>query len=309
MTASDRVLLIGGSGFIGTHLCSILRQRGYRPVVFDRVAPAQAEVEFHQGDMSSVADLWPALLESVGAVFHLAWTTKPQAANDAPFYDLQSNLMSSVHLLDGIVRLARRPKLLFMSTGGAIYGPCGADLITEDHATFPINAYGVSKLAFEHYLRLYRHLHGLDYVVFRPSNAYGELQDPLGAQGAVAVFLGRIAEEREITVWGDGSVVRDYLYIGDLIGALVAGMERPLGNEGPRVFNIGSGRGTSLLQLIETMERVTGRKARIQFTPGRKADAPRVILNAARALECLGWKSATDLESGLRRTWNWILQR
>jgi len=306
---SDRVLLIGGSGFIGTHLCSILRERGYRPVVFDRVAPAQAEVEFHQGDMSSVADLWPELLESVSTVFHLAWTTKPQAANDAPFYDLQTNVLASVHLLDGIVRLARRPKLLFMSTGGALYGSSREDLIVEDHATFPINAYGVSKLAFEHYLRLYRHLHGLEYVVFRPSNPYGEFQDPLGAQGAVAVFLGRIAEGAEITIWGDGSVVRDFLYVGDLIGALVAGMERPLREAEPRVFNIGSGRGTSLLQLIEMMERVTGRKARIGFTPGRKADAPRVVLNAARALEFLGWKTTTSLEAGMRRTWDWILRR
>lgn len=301
-----RVLVIGGSGFIGTHLCRKLLSQGILPVVYDRVAPSVAGVEYHRGDMSSVADLWPTLLEEVEAVYHLAWTTKPQSANDDPLYDLQSNVVGSLHLLDGIARLKRQPRLIFISTGGAVYGQAGDAPIAEDFPALPLNAYGISKLTFEHYLRLYNRLHGLDYLVFRPGNPYGEGQDPAGAQGAVAVFLGRIVRDEEITIWGDGSVVRDYLHIDDLIAALVAGLSFQPAATGPRIFNVGSGQGVSLNELIRLLEKASGKKARVTYTPSRKADVPAVVLDIARIRQHLGWSPRITLEQGLRRTWEWI---
>jgi UDP-glucose 4-epimerase len=303
---SRNVLIIGGSGFIGTRLCLRLLALGDKPVVFDRVPPSIAGLEYHRGDMASAADLWRPLLEEADAIVHLAWTTKPQSANDDPGYDLESNVMSGVHLLDGLVRMARRPRLIFASTGGAIYGPTTSALIGEDHPTFPVNAYGVSKLVFEHYLRLYQRNHGLDYLVFRPGNPYGEGQDPRGAQGAIAVFLGRMMRTEPISIWGDGEVVRDYFHVDDLVEALLKGLDLECVADTPRVFNLGSGAGLSLNQLLQHLAAVTGIAADVSYVSARSVDAPRIVLDIGRARHWLDWSPTVGLEDGLRRTWNWL---
>ena len=302
---TNRILLTGGSGFIGGHLCAALQRAGHTPVVLDLLKPATPGVEFHRGDVSDLDGRHAALLDDVRAIYHLAWTTKPQSATDAPVADAQSNLIVGLRLLDALARRTNAPRLIFMSSGGAIYGETAAESISEDHPTFPLNAYGVSKLAFEHYLRLYHHIHGLDYLVFRPSNPYGERQDPNGSQGAVAVFLGHIARGDAITIWGDGSVIRDYLYVGDLADALVCALGYMPG-AGPRVFNVGSGRGVSLRELIKAIEHLTGRSSRVTFTEGRKTDAPRVVLDVTRMAHTMGWKPATSLDAGIARTWKWV---
>ena len=302
-----KVLVVGGSGFIGSHLCRKLLAENYLPVVFDRVAPSVQGIEYHRGDMSTIADLWPSLLEDVVAVYHLAWTTKPQSANNDPLFDLQSNVAAGIHLLDGLAHLSHQPRFIFVSTGGAVYGQTGSVPVPEDHPTNPLNAYGISKLTLEHYLRLYHHLHGLDYLVFRPGNPYGEGQDPAGAQGAVAVFLGKILRGEAITIWGDGEVVRDYLHIDDLVSALVAGLAYHPTATSPRVFNVGSGRGVSLNQLVGLLEQASGRHAEVAYTPARKADVPQIVLDISRILEHLGWSPRIPMEQGLRRTWDWIV--
>jgi len=301
-----KVLVVGGSGFIGSHLCRRLLAENYLPVVFDRVPSLVEGVECHCGDMSGIADLWPSLLEGVEAVYHLAWTTKPQSANNDPLFDLQSNVAAGIHMLDGIARLKHPPRFIFVSTGGAVYGQTGNQPIPEDFPANPINAYGISKLTLEHYLRLYHRLHGLDYLVFRPGNPYGEGQDPAGAQGSVAVFMGKIFRGEPITIWGDGEVVRDYLYIDDLVSALMAGLTyRPL-SEDPRIFNIGSGRGVSLNELVKMLEQIAGRTTQVTYTPARKADVPQIVLDIGRIHIHLGWVPKITMEQGLKRTWDWI---
>lgn len=301
-----RVLVIGGSGFIGSHLCRRLLAEGRLPVVFDRVPPSVGGVEYHRGDMSGVADLWPSLLENMEAVYHLAWTTKPQSANNDPLFDLQSNVAGGVHLLDGMARLSHRPRLIFVSTGGTVYGQTGSTPVREDHPANPINAYGISKLTLELYLRLYHRLHELDYLAFRPGNPYGEGQDPAGAQGAVAVFLGKILRGEPITIWGNGEVVRDYLHIDDLISALVAGLDYRPAPDSPRTFNVGSGMGISLNQLIVLLERASGRRAEVTRAPARKTDVPQIVLDISLIRKHLGWSPIVSMEEGLKRTWNWI---
>lgn len=304
-----KVLVLGGSGFIGRQLCLGLLRAGHQPIVFDRVSPDLPGVEFHPGDMVSIGDLWRPLLEEVDTVFHLAWSTKPQSANDSPYYDLQSNVLAGVHFLDCLVQLEQRPRLIFASTGGAVYGLPEYLPMDESHPLKPLNAYGIGKLAFERYLELYRRLHGLDYLVFRPGNPYGEGQDPAGAQGAVAVFMGRMLAGQPIVLWGDGEVVRDYLYVGDLVDALLDGMAYFPPESGMRTFNVGSGAGLSLNNLLQTLEQVTGCRPEVEYKPARKADAPAVVLDISNIRQCLGWQPKTALSDGLLRTWQWLQTR
>lgn len=306
MRTQKRVLIIGGSGFIGAHLCTRLLRDGYTPIIFDRVPPSTPGVEYHRGDMASIADLWPSLLEGVQTVFHLAWTTKPQSANDAPLFDLQSNVVAGVHMLEGVARLKHRPRIVFVSTGGAVYGSAADRLVAEDFPTNPINAYGLSKLTLEHYLRLYHRLHEVDYLVFRPGNPYGEGQDPRAAQGAAAVFLGKMFRDEEIVVWGDGEVVRDYFHVDDLVEALSRGMDYQPQADSPRTFNVGSGQGVSLNGLIALLEGVSGKRARVRHVQARKTDVPKIVLDISRIRLCLDWSPQVELEVGLRRTWQWI---
>ncbi len=301
-----KILVLGGSGFLGRRLCEGLLRAGYRPVVFDRVTPTMSGVEFHQGDMVSVGDLWRPLLEEVETVFHLAWSTKPQSANDSPYYDLQSNVLAGLHFLDSLVQLKKRPRMIFISTGGAIYGVPDYLPVDESHPTRPVNAYGISKLTFERYLALYRRLYELDYLVFRPGNPYGEGQDPAGAQGAVAVFLGRMLSGQPISIWGDGEVVRDYLYVGDLIDALIKGIDYIPQHDAERIFNIGSGVGLSLNQLISALAKATGLQPLVDYQPARKADTSAVVLDTTLVRRCLSWHPTTELESGLRLTFEWL---
>lgn len=305
----DKALIIGGSGFIGRHLCRQLIAAGYQPVVFDRVPSGLPGVEYHCGDMVSVGDLWRPMLENVKVVFHLAWSTKPQSANDAPYYDLQTNVLAGIHFLDCLIQLENKPRVIFISSGGAVYGQPLYLPINEKHPTNPINAYGIGKLAYENYLALYRRMHGLDYLVFRPGNPYGEGQDPKGSQGVIAVFMGKMLSGEPISVWGDGGVVRDYLYVGDLVDAFIRSIDYMPLNDFERVFNIGSGEGVSLKQLLFQIELVAGRSVQIHYQDSRVADNSEVILDASLVRERMGWSAKTTIEDGLRATWEWIVRR
>lgn len=300
-------MLLGGSGFIGARLARCLLDAGISPAVVDWVRPALPGVEYHAAEMRTVADLTPGLLESVEAVYLLAWTTKPQAANQSPAYDLDSNVLAGLHFLDGLCKLQRRPRIVFVSTGGAIYGAPERLPAAETACARPIGAYGIGKLAFEHYLELYRRLHGIDYVVVRPGNPYGEGQDPDASQGAVGVFLGKVARGEQISIWGDGRVVRDYLYVGDLADGLRRVLDyRPATADAPRVFNLGSGEGVSLAQLVARIAAVAGREPDVRYEPARPVDVPAIVLDCTRARELLGWSAATLLDEGLARTWAWV---
>jgi UDP-glucose 4-epimerase len=308
MTNGRRVLLVGGSGFIGSHLARHLLDKGITPVIVDWVRPALKEIEYHSAELRTVMDLFPGLLESVEAVYLLAWTTKPQAANQDPVYDLESNVLAGLHFLEGLRRLRRRPRVFFVSTGGAVYGNPECTPTAETHNPKPIGAYGISKWVFEQYLDLYRRVHGLDILVFRPGNPYGEGQDPAASQGAVGVFLGRVARMEPIEIWGDGEVVRDYLYIGDLVEGLLRGLDyHPEDENAPRVFNLGSGQGVSLKDLLVRIEHVTGRRPEVSYKSGRVVDVPAIVLNCDCAERLLGWRAETSLETGLARTWAWVL--
>jgi len=217
-------------------------------------------------------------------------------------YDVESNVLGSLRLFE-LCREHGVRKLVFVSSGGTVYGVPRATPVAEDHPTDPISSYGIHKLAVEKYLALAHRLHGLDYRIARPANLYGPRQRLDTAQGAVAVFLDRALRGQPIQVWGDGSVVRDYVYIADAVDALL----RIASFDGDqRIFNIGSGKGASLNQLVAEIEKLLGRRVKTEHGAPRGLDVPANVLDASLAERHLGWRARTPLAEGLRRTCEWL---
>src|SRR5262245_50406486 len=272
-------LVLGGAGFIGSHLVDALKAAGHRVSVFDR-----------PHEFLDPADLERSL-PGAELVFHLISTTGPKDSNDNPARDIESNVAATARLLE-LCRQHRPRRLVFISTGGAVYGVPRATPIPETHPTDPISSYGIHKLAIEKYLHLAHVLYGLDYRILRVANAYGERQRTDRAQGAVAVFLERALRGEPIQIWGDGSVVRDYVYVGDIVAALL----KAATHEGEhRVFNIGSGHGVSLNQLVERIGAVVGRSPVVQYTPARRFVVPQNVLDISLAQRELDWQPGTSL--------------
>ena len=303
-----KALVIGGNGFIGTHLVSALQKEGVSVRVFDRypskfVEPSEA-VEYVTGDLGNHGAL-DEIVRGVDWVFHLAYTTLPKTSNDDPVYDVRSNLIDTIQLLQECTKSGVR-KVVFVSSGGTVYGVPKAVPIKETHPTDPYCSYGITKLAIEKYLHVFYHLSGLDYVVLRVSNPYGEGQNPNGKQGAIGVFLGRIVKGEAIHIWGDGEVVRDYIHIDDVVSALLAAAEYSAEDDEPRIFNIGSGQGQSLNELIAEIRAIVETEVKVEYTPARALDVPVNVLDVSLAKQKLKWQPSVGMKVGLARAWNWV---
>ena len=306
---SGRTLLLGGSGFLVGHILDALLERGVAVRVFDRARPSAdrplpSNVEMCEGDLGNRGDL-AAAIDGCEIVVHLVSTTLPKNSNDDPAHDLESNVVATVRFLD-IARQRGVKKVVFASSGGTVYGVPRVLPIPELHETTPVCSYGIHKLTIERYLDLYHRLHGLDYCVLRMSNPYGERQRPDAAQGVVAVFLDRALRAEPVEVWGDGSVVRDYIYVKDVARAFC----RAIDYSGElRVFNIGSGRGVSLNDLLAAIESLLGRSVERHYLPGRAFDVPVNVLDNSRAETHLDWRPAFSFRDGLRRTLEWLQRK
>lgn len=304
-----RCLVLGGRGFIGSHLVDALLDRGYLVRCFDRphIQPLSEShledkrFELCEGDLVSEADVARAL-EGCHACFHLVSTTLPKSSNADPVFDVESNVLGTIRLLAQSIQSGLK-RIVFVSSGGTVYGVPKQIPILETHATDPVCSYGITKLSIEKYLHLFHVLHGLDYTVLRLANPFGEGQRVHASQGAVAVFLGKVLRGEPVEIWGDGSVVRDYIYIRDVVDALLAALERATDE---RTFNIGSGRGHSLNELIDSIENVTGCIANRRYLPGRQFDVPVNVLSIAKAKDFLDWSPKVSFENGLRNFADWL---
>jgi UDP-glucose 4-epimerase len=303
-----KCVVLGGAGFIGSHLAERLLRGGHAVRVFDQLdrdpaggVSSRRDIEWMHGDFRNPADVGAAIA-GCQAVFHLVSTTLPQSPNANPAADVADNVIGTVQLLEACRREGGH-KIIFASSGGTVYGVPRAVPITEEHPTHPITSYGIGKLTIEKYLELYRVLHGVDYCVLRIANPFGERQRVASGQGAVTTFLHRAHRGETIEIWGDGSVVRDYLYVGDVVEALA----RTLDYRGERrVMNIGSGVGRDLNEIMAAIERVIGRPVQRRYVPGRSFDVPANVLDIRLARAELGWQPATAFDEGLRRTLRWI---
>lgn len=299
-----KCVLLGGAGFMGSHLAQRLLEAGHAVRVFDvekRDFEGGGAVEWMRGDFLDPADV-AAAIAGCQAVFHLVSTTLPQSSNANPAADVADNVIGTVHLLEACRREGGR-KIIFTSSGGTVYGVPRTVPIAEDHPTHPITSYGIGKLAIEKYLELYRVLHGIDYCVLRIANPFGERQRVAAGQGAVTTFLHRAQRGETIEIWGDGKVVRDYLYVGDVADALARALEH---GGSHRVINIGSGVGRDLNDIIAAIERVLGRRVERRHVAGRSFDVPANVLDIRLARAELGWQPQTPFEEGLRRTLAWL---
>lgn len=306
-----KVVIFGGGGFIGSAITDRLLKDGHAIRVFERprVTPYRTfldceQVEWITGDLLSTHDVSEAI-DGADVVLHLVSTTLPKNSNDDPIYDVQSNLVATLQMLNAMVQ-KKIPKIVFISSGGTVYGSPQYIPIDEKHPTEPHVSYGITKLAIEKYLLMYQRMHGLKAVILRVANPFGERQRVETAQGAVGVFLHKALCDETVEIWGDGSVTRDYIHISDVAEAFA----RAVAYEGQQaVFNISSGRGTSLNDLLGVIERVLGRAVQRSYLPSRPFDVPTSILSSDLARMELGWSPAVDLENGVSLTVKWLNQQ
>ena len=303
-----KILIFGGGGFIGSAIADRLLLDGHQLRIFERprVAPyrkfAESEwVEWIAGDFSSTHDVVDAI-NGVDVVLHLVSTTLPKTSNDDPIYDIQSNLVATLQLLNAMVTHNVR-KIVFISSGGTVYGTPVYLPIDESHPTEPLVSYGITKLAIEKYLQMYHHLHGINAITLRVANPYGERQRIETAQGAVGVFLHHALKGTPIEIWGDGTVTRDYIHVSDVAEAFAKTVEY----SGTRnCFNISSSTGTSLNELVAIVKDVIRRPVEVRYLPSRSFDVPANVLSNDLARNELGWAPSISIRDGIARAAEWM---
>jgi len=303
-----KCVIFGGGGFIGSAIVDRLLLDRHHVRVFERpgVVPfrefsSNERVEWLTGDMLSKFDVGLAL-DEVDVVIHLVSTTLPKGSNDDPIYDVETNVIGSLHLLNAMV-IQKIPKVIFISSGGTVYGKPIYLPVDELHPTNPEVPYGITKLTIEKYLLMFEKIHGVKSIILRVSNPYGERQRVETSQGAVGVFLNKAMRKEPIEIWGDGSVIRDFIYIGDVADAFA----KALYYKGIKsIFNISSGVGTSLNELIVNVESIIECKVNCNYLPSRNFDVPVNILDNLLAKQELAWSPIVPLKDGLKRTIDWM---
>jgi UDP-glucose 4-epimerase len=303
-----KCLILGGGGFLGSHLSDALLAQGHSVRIFDRpnlvrfrLFQQDEAVEWYEGDFINREHL-AAAVSGCEVIYHLVSTTLPRSSNENPAYDVETNVIGTLHLLE-VARKSGIRKFIFVSSGGTIYGIPREVPIKESHSTEPICSYGIGKLAIEKYINLFRLLHGMECCVLRLANPFGERQRVAAAQGAVTVFLDKALRNEVIEIWGNGSTIRDYFHVSDAVSA----MTKALSYEGSSgVFNIGSGVGQSLNEILHEIEALLGRPLKRSYLPARAFDVPASVLDISKAVEILGWRPQLSFAEGLSRTARWL---
>lgn len=311
-----RALVSGGAGFIGSHLVDALVGRGDRVLVLDDLSSGRRGnlagalkkgAALAEGDLAD-RDFVRAQVEDFAPdrAFHLAAQVDVRKSVADPAFDARINLLGTINLLEALRGEAAAAPVVFASTGGAIYGEGdGRDLpLAEAAEAAPEAPYGASKLAGEQYLALYRRIYEQPTVSMRFANVYGPRQDPHGEAGVVAIFCGLLREGRPLRVFGDGMQTRDYVYVGDVVTALIAADERLGAGATPAgPFNVGTGVETTVLDLVQRLGRIAGTGADVEHAPARLGEVARISIDPDAAARELGWEPATSLDAGLRATY------
>jgi len=298
-----RAIVTGGAGFIGSHVVDALVARGDEVAVVDSLVHGTAE-NVSSGAVLHVRDIRDPLDDLFDevrpeAVFHLAAQADVRVSVEQPVDDAAVNVLGTVRILEAA--RGHGAQVVFASTGGAIYGEC-EEPAREDSPTEPLSPYGTAKLAAEEYLRSYNRLHGTRHIALRYGNVYGPRQDPHGEAGVVAIFLGALARGEQATIFGAGTQTRDYVYV-DVVARATSTLGQDHG-----VFNVGTGRETSVVELYALCARVAESQETAEHAPARMGELQRSFLDPELAARDLGFTAMVELEDGLRATWDWIRQ-
>jgi UDP-glucose 4-epimerase len=303
-----RTLVTGGAGFIGSHLADALIARGDSVTIVDDLSSGKESnitsavlggARLHRVDIRDGAALAEVVADAQPqAVFHLAAQVDVRISLADPAFDARTNVEGTINVLEA-ARLAGTERVVFSSTGGAMYGDTDVLPTPETVEALPMAAYGQSKYCAERYLGLYDRLYGLSTLALRFGNVYGPRQDPHGEAGVIAIFCGKLREGATPRIFGDGTQTRDYIYVGDIVdAALAAAATDYVGS-----VNIGTGVEASVLDLIEVLRELGGNGSfEADFAPPRQGEVQRIALDASLAREVLGWTAKTDLREGMRLT-------
>jgi len=256
-----------------------------------------SQLEYHYGDFANSLEL-EKVVDGADVVIHLVGNTVPQSSNDNPRFDVDAHIGPSLTLLDLCVK-HKVGQVIFTSSGGTVYGVAGDQPIVENQLTMPISSYGIQKITIEHYLRLYQRLHGLNSTVLRVSNPYGPGQGIGRNQGLIAMVCHKILHNSPVEIWGDGSVVRDYIYVQDLVSAIEKSILHVSGFE---VFNVGTGIGSSINHVLELFRDLGYGKFQVDYRPARAVDIPTNILDITKFSTQFSWRPQYLLSEGIRKT-------
>lgn len=301
-----KCLVLGANGFIGSHLVDVLVEKGHSVRCFDRYSSddtfrqKNTPVEIYKGDFLDVKSLESAL-KDIEYVFHFISTTNPFTAENDPLTDIETNVKMSVKLFQLCASSSSVKKVVFASTGGSIYGDVDSnEPLSEGVSPQPVSPYAIGKLSIENYLRYFQRKHGLDYRVLRISNPYGPRQNTSSGQGVISIFLEAVHKKQPITVFGDGSMVRDYIYITDAANMIVEGFEKSTDNS---VYNLGSGKGYTVNEIVKTIEDVTGLSANVEHKEVPATFVNKVVLDTKRFSDDFDIVPKFNLREGIEQTW------
>ena len=302
MKHSD-VLLLGGGGFLGTALANFLSQKGRRvhligPSHFSRTPP---NIFIHQGKLEDT-QLLNDILPLCNTVFHLASASRPSDSAEHPIMEGVLNILPTLKFVE-VMQSYKDIQIIYMSSGGALYGEPLFDPIRERHPFSPRSYYGAGKASIEAFLSVFAKNEGQHVVILRPSNLYGPGQPLRKDFGFIRTMLDHMLHGSMMEIWGDGEVKRDFVFIDDMVRLCSQLATEPIGTE---VYNVGYGAGYSLNQVIGIAESVIDRKIRVVYRPERNIDVRNVSLDCSRIQKNLGWKPAVTLEQGIRKTWEWM---
>lgn len=309
----SRAVITGGAGFIGSHVADRFLAEGYDVEIIDDLSTGNCSnvpdnARLHEVSVSSPEARKIVADGSFDVVVHLAAQIDVRKSVADPIFDANTNIIGTLNILEAMKQAGSDGRIVFTSTGGAIYGDFNTPPNVETYAKDPESPYAISKLASEYYLSYYGRLHGIEHVALRFGNVYGPRQDPHGEAGVVAIFCTRIRDGKPLTIFGDGLQTRDYVYVGDVARAVflaATGSIPKAERVDARAFNVGTGVGTSVVDLAQLLQQAAKSEVPVSFAPRRPGEQQESFLNVTKAGDLLGWTPQVSLSEGLAVTFAW----